>query len=196
MAGSKKTTKPVENTAEKKADAAASAVSAKLSGPLAPLEKSLDGVFGKNAPVQIPAKGREAIVKYSPWIGLVVGVLGLLASLAIWRTAHAVNRLVDFANQLTASYGGHVVEHHLGVAFWVSFVLLVLTSLAAIVAFPALQARKKTGWNLLFYSSLLNVVYGVAALFYDNGGVSSLLSAVISSVVGFYILFQIRSYYK
>lgn len=192
----KKSTKATETKAEAKANDAAAAVSAKLSGPLAPLEKKLDNLLGKNAPVQIPTKGREAIVKYSPWIGLVIGVLGLMAALGLWSAAHRVDKLVDYANSLTAAYGGTVTTHHLGLSFWLSLVFLVLTSVVAIIAFPPLKARKKTGWNLLFYSSILNFLYGVAQAVYYGGGIGSLVSSLLGTLIGFYILFQIRSYYK
>lgn len=182
--------------ASARATSAANAVSAKLSGPLAPLEKKLDEVLNNKAPFQIPKKGREAIVKYSPWIGLVVGALGLLAALTLWNAGHRVNQLVDFANQISATYGGHVATTHLGLSFWLSLILLILTSVVAIVAFPVLKARKKTGWNLLFYSSLLNFAYGLVSLFYDGGGFGNLVSSLVSTTIGLYILFQIRSYYK
>jgi len=192
MTETKPTKKSESAKIENKANDAASAVSARLSGPLAPVEKSLDELLSKKAPVQIPVKGREAIVKYSPWIGLILGVLGLFAALGIWNVAHRTNQLIDSL----AIYGVHPYAHHLGLSFWLSFVLLVLTSLVSIIAFPALKARKKTGWNLLFYSSLLSAVYGIASVFYDRGGVGSLVSSLIGSLIGLYILFQIRSYYK
>lgn len=176
---------------------AASAISAKLSGPLAPLEKKLDEVLGEKAPVQLPKNGREWIVKYSPWISLIIGIFGLLAAVGLWQAAHRVNQLVDFANELSATYGTQsVATTHLGISFWLSLLLLVLTSVIAIVAFSGLKARKKIGWNLLFYSTLLNFVYGIVSLFYDGGGLSSLIGSLIGTTIGLYFLFQIRSYYK
>jgi uncharacterized membrane protein HdeD (DUF308 family) len=64
-----------------------------------------------------------------------------------------------------------------------------------IVAFPALRARKKSGWDLLFYAALLNIVYGFVTLFTDYGSVGNLVGTIIGSAIGLYFLFQIRSLY-
>ena len=74
--------------------------------------------------------------------------------------------------------------------------MTLLFSVLAFLAFPGLRAKKKIGWNLMFYSMLANIVYGVISLFYENGGISALISALIMSAIGFYILFQIRDRYK
>lgn len=175
---------------------ASDALSARLSGPLAPLEKKLNELLVKKAPVQIPPAGREAIAKYSPWISLLAGLFGLFAALALWRAAHTVNELVEFANRISASVGAESTVAKLGVAFWLSLGALVLFSVLALVAVPALKARKKTGWNLAFYSVLANLLYGVFALFYDGAGFGSFISAAIGTLLSLYVLFQVRSYFK
>lgn len=165
-------------------------------GPLAPLEKKLNELLVAKAPFQIPTAGREGIVKFSPWISLVMGIFGLLAGLALWRAAHTVNQLVDFANQLSASVGAETVSDRLGIAFWLSLFALIASSVLLLVAVPGLKARKKAGWNLVFYGVLANFVYGIFALFYDAAGVGSFIMSLLGTVVGLYLLFQVRSYYK
>lgn len=190
-------TKDPKKSGAAHADEAATRVSAKLSGPLAPLEKALDGALGEKAPYKIPKEGREAIVKYSPWISLVVGLFSLFSAFSLWRAAHRVSELVDYANKLTASFGGPVQNtRNLGIMFWLTIVFLIVTGVLALLAFPGLQARKKTGWNLMFYSSLAGLAYSVVSLFYDGAGFSSFIGTVIGTVLGLYILFQVRSYYK
>jgi hypothetical protein len=160
------------------------------------LETKLDDVFVKNAP-KLPANGRKMIVEYLPWINLVLGVLALWAAYTLWQWAHVANGFVDYANRLSAAYGGPAVATgRLGLVIWLSLAVLAIEAVLYIAAFPALKARKKSGWNLLFYAMLVNVVYGVVTVFSDYGGFGNLLGTVIGSVIGLYFLFQIRGSYS
>ncbi|MFO0971151.1 MAG: hypothetical protein U0520_02250 [Candidatus Saccharimonadales bacterium] len=192
----KPTSEAAAKTAEQKAEGAAKALDAKLSGPLAPLEKSLDGVLGEKAPYKLPKNARETLVKIAPWLSLAGGVFGIISAIGLWRAAHYVNQWVDVANRLSANFGVSAQTPRLGLTFWLSLVMLVVFSVLAFLAFPGLKAKKKTGWNLMFFSSLANIVYAVISLFYDGGGVGSFLGAAIGSVIGLYLLFQVRSHYK
>ncbi len=192
----KSTASSKASSAEQKAEGAASAISAKFSGPLAPLEKSLDGVLGEKAPYKLPGNARETLVKIAPWLSLAGGVFGIISAIGLWRAAHYVNQWVDVANQLSASFGVSAQTPRLGLTFWLSLVMLVVFSALAFLAFPGLKAKKKTGWNLMFYSALANVGYAVISLFYDGGGFGSFFGAAVGSVLGLYLLFQVRSHYK
>jgi hypothetical protein len=160
------------------------------------LETKLNDVFAKNAP-KLPANGRKAIVEYLPWVNLVLGLLTLWAAYALWQWAHVANGLVDYANRLSAAYGGPaVVTRRLSFMIWVGLVVLAVEAVLYIAAFPALRARKKAGWNLLFYALLVNAAYGVVVLFTDYGGFGSFVGSLIGSVIGLYFLFQIRGSYS
>lgn len=194
---SKSTSNKKASSAEQKADGAAAALSAKLSDPLAPLEKSLDGVLGEKAAYKLPKSAREGLVKIAPWLSLLGGIFGLLSAIGLWQAAHRVNELVDYANQLSASFGGPAQSaDKLGAAFWLSLVMLVVFSALAFLAFPGLKNRKKTGWNLMFYSAIANFVYGVISIFYSGAGFGSFVMTALGTVLGLYLLFQVRSYYK
>lgn len=197
MAEEKTTNSAKTGSAEQKANGAASAISAKFSGPLAPLEKGLDGVLGEKAPYKLPQNVRETLVKIAPWLSLAGGIFGLISALGLWRAAHTVNELVDYANRLSATFGGPTQSvARLGVTFWLSIAMLVVFAVLAFLAFPGLKAKKKTGWNLMFYSALANVAYGVIALFYDGAGFSSFIGALVGTAISLYLLFQVRSHYK
>jgi len=177
---------------------AASAVDAKLSGPLAPLEAALDGVFGEKASFQLPKDIKELLVKIAPWLALLSGIFGIYTAYNMWRVAHFVNEWTDSINRTYGNYGlrapSSVVD--LGLVFYISIATMIVFAILALLAFPGLKAKKKIGWNLMFYSMIASVAYGIVSLFYSGGGVGSLLSAVIGSVIGMYILFQVRSHYK
>jgi hypothetical protein len=159
------------------------------------LENSLNDVFVKKAPA-LPANGKKALVEYLPWINLLFGVLAIYTAYVLWHWAHLVNGLVNFANSLSAAYGGTpVVANRLTVTVWLSMGVMAAQGLIYLAAFSGLRARKKSGWNLLFYGLLLNVVYGVVVLFSSYGSAGNLVAAVVESAIGFYLLFQVRSSY-
>lgn len=164
-------------------------------GPLHKLEEKLNPMLTKNAPVQLPENAKKWIVKYMPIIGLVIGVLGLFAALALWNAAHAASTLVDYANELSKTYGNGQTVKNVGFTFYAAFIMLLITSIIPIVAYPGLKAQSKNkGWDLLYLSALISLFYGVFnALYY--GSPMNLISTFIGSAISLYILFQIRSYY-
>jgi hypothetical protein len=166
-----------------------------MSNALVSLEKTLDEIFGKNAP-PLPAGAKKVIVQYLPYINLILGVLTLLAAWGLYNAAHTVNSLVDYANNLSAAYGGtKIATSHLTFTVWLAVAVLAIEAVLYIAAFSGTKARKKSGWNLLYYALLINVVYGIVAVFTDYGGAGRLVGSVIGSVIGAYFLFQIRGSY-
>lgn len=159
------------------------------------LENSLNEVFAKNAP-KLPAKAKDMLAEWLPWINLILGIFTLLSVWWLWDWSHAVNKLADYANSLSASLGGgQVVSDRLTAGIWLGMVVLAIEALIYILAFSPLKARKKAGWDLLFYALLINVVYGVVVVFTNYGGFGNLLGSVIGTAIGLYFLFQIREKY-
>lgn len=160
------------------------------------LENSLSELFVKKAP-PLPAGGKKFLVEYLPWINLILGLLALYGAYALWNWAHIASSLINYANSVSAVYGGPAVAaDRMSVGIWVGIAVLAVEALLYIAAFPGTKARKKSGWNLLYYALLLNVVYGVVVLFADYGGVGNLFGYIIGSGIGLYLLFQIRSSYS
>jgi hypothetical protein len=192
----KKTEAPAD-AAERHASDAAHKLDAKLSGPLAPLETALNDIFGEKASVQLPKNIKDLLVQIAPWLALISAVLGVVSAFSLWQAAHYVNEFNESLNRWTESYGVRVPagDVELGLMFWLSIIMTLVFAALALLAFPGLKARKKVGWNLMFYSLIANVAYGVVSLFYSGGGASSFVGALIGSAIGAYILFQIRSHY-
>lgn len=159
------------------------------------IEKSLDDLFVKNAPA-LPAGGKKFLVDFAPWLSLIVGLLSLIAAYNIWHWAHVSNNLIDYANQISAAYGGTQIGHRLTVTIWISMIVLVIQAVLYLGAFSGLKNRKKSGWNLVFYALLVNLVYGIVVLFTSYGGVGNLIGSLIGFAIGAYFLFQIRASYK
>jgi len=160
------------------------------------LENSLEGAF-KGAP-KIPDNGRKAIVNWLPWLALIAGVLQLMATWSLWRSGRRANELISGINEFARAFGVKDTAPELNVFYWVALVFLGVSAVMLLMAYPGLKARKKDGWNWLFYGTLVNLAYGVVTMFFDNyygGGASRLVWSLIGAVIGFWILFQIRGSY-
>lgn len=158
-------------------------------------EKSLNELFNKSAP-KLSQKAKDMIVEWVPWVSLILGVFTLASVWWVWDWANTANRLADYANQLSATLGGgDVVSDRLTAGIWLGLVVLAAEALVYIMAFSPLKARKKSGWNFLFYALLLNVVYGLVIMFTNYGNFGNLIGYVIGSSIGLYFLFQIREKY-
>jgi len=83
----------------------------------------------------------------------------------------------------------------MGLAVWLALGVLLVEAILYLLAFPATRDRKKSGWDLMFYAALVNIVYAVVVLFSNYGGIGSLLGSLIGSAIGLYLLFQIRASY-
>ena len=159
------------------------------------LEKSLEGVFVKSAP-KLPEKGKEALASWLPWINLILGLLTLWAAWGLWHWAHLANSLINNLNALGQAYGVNVAGvHRLSASVWLGIIVLVVEAVLYIMAFPATKARQKRGWNLMFYALLVNLVYGIVVIFTDYGGVGNFIGYLIGTVIGLWLLFQIRGKY-
>lgn len=158
------------------------------------LETWLDDALNKNAPFKLPAKSRKTLAEALWWLALLGGVLQLWLAWGFWHVGHLVDRLVDYANTLSSIYGGTTVSH-LGMFYYTSLVVLLVSAVLLLLAAPGLKAMRKQGWDLAFYSLLVNVVYGVFRMFTDYGNVGSLLGALIGSAISAYFLFQVREYF-
>jgi hypothetical protein len=133
----------------------------------------LDFYLVKKAPFQIPDAGREFLVKFGPWITLVLMVITLPFLLLVLGV-------------------GTVISPFAGVGYATSFGLTAILFIAQFVlraiALPGLFARKMSGWNLLFYSMLVGFVASLTAY--------NVIGAILGLIIGLYILFQVRSKYS
>ena len=162
---------------------------------LGSLEKNLQDIFvGKLPP--LPANGKKLIVKYLPYITVVVGTLTLIAAWELWHWAHVANNLINYANEMSRMYGGEqVATTRMNATVWLALITLIAEAVLYLMAFQPTKDRKKAGWNLIFYVALVNLVYGVVTIFTDYNGFGSFLGTIISTGVGLYLLFQVRESY-
>ncbi len=142
---------------------------------LSQLESTLELYFAKKAPA-MPENIKEALVKYGPYITLIIMILALPALLAIFGLGTIMmpfSYLGGFRSGMMYSFGTML-----------SLAILIMQ----VIALPALFKRQISGWKLMYYIALIQVVQNL--LRFDLGGL------IIGGAISFYILFQIKSYYK
>jgi hypothetical protein len=148
-----------------------------MNTPAAPAPKDLVGFLDfylvRQAPFQIPDGGREWIVKFGPWITVVLLILTL--PILLFALGLGV---------IWIPFGG--VGYASGFGVLTLFVLVELGLMIA--ALPGLFARKMAGWQLLFYSQLVNIAYNLLS--------GHVVSALLGGLIGLYILFQVRPLYR
>lgn len=122
----------------------------------------------------LPKGGREFLVTITPWIALIFGGLGVLFGILALIGS---STLLPFTTMAGANVGGGMIALVLGVA----------SSALLLAAFPGTKNRKAGGWNFLFYSEAVSLLAQI---------VSISIFGIVVAAIGFYIIFQIRSYYK
>jgi hypothetical protein len=143
--------------------------------PRKQLEEFLELYLVKKAPA-LPPDIKEAIVKFGPWVililmlmtlPLVLTFLGIGAALTPFSFAWGVSR---------------------GFSYLISMILSLIMLILQAIALPGLFKRSLKSWYLVFYSTL---VYAVeSALTFSLGGL------IIGVPLSLYILFQIKEYYS
>ena len=155
---------------------AKTASSGDLKSGLGRLESTLEVYFVDKAPFQLPAGAKEFIVKYGPWITLILLILTLPALLLAFGLGALVARF--------AFLGGLQAGVSYGVGMIFSAVILVMEAFAI----PGLLKRKLGGWRLMYWAALLGAVENLIS--FNLGGL------IIGTLLSLYIIFQVKSYYK
>lgn len=151
-----------------------------LKSALGQLEETLALYFIKKAPFSLPGNIKELIVSFGPYFVILGIILGVPAVLAVLGLGALVSPFTAFLGpSYMVSYGINYV-----ISMVVFGVVLVLEALAI----PGLFKRQRKGWLYLFYASLISLVSGVL-----SGGI---VGTLVGTVIGWYILFQVREYYK
>lgn len=137
------------------------------------LEKELEPIFLQKFP-PFSESVKEFLVQYGPYIILVLSIIGVLGLL----TALGLGGAVLGMGGVTA-----------GIAFtaYVGIAIGIVTLVMYLMAFSPLKARKRAGWNLLYYALLLGLISNLIQL--------NLLGFIVGGIIGLWVLFQIREKY-
>lgn len=124
----------------------------------------------------LPNNWKDVLVKVIPWIALIFGVLGVVLSLIGLGLLAFLSPFVFLAGGWGAATGGPIAA-----------ILWLVSSVLMLLAYRGLTQRRLSGWNFLFWSEVVSLVSSVVLLS---------VSGVLGALVGFYLLFQIKSHYK
>ena len=138
-------------------------------------EKELSVYLIEKAPYQIPENWRASIVKWIPIADLIL--LILLAPLVLGLLGLSIG-----AAGWLAGYG-----YPMGFRYWLSILFVVAFIILRALALPGLFARKRFGWELLYYCALLGVLDNIIG--FDIVG-------LLFDVLSLYVLFQVKSAYQ
>ena len=139
----------------------------------------LDYYFVKKAPFQIPQAGREWLVRFGPWIAIVLLILWLPGLLWLLNVGSAWG---PFGSP------GYYPAYRYSTVYWPWMLGLVAFFALMILALPGLFARRMSGWRLAFYAEVVSVITGLM--------VRDIVGALLGALIAFYVLFQIRPLYK
>jgi len=132
----------------------------------------------KNLP-HLPKGIVEFFVNIAPWLAIIGAVLGLIAGPVVglvgtFGTLLSLNPMVLITTVVTV-------------------VVTLANSVLLFMAFNPLKNREMKGWVLLFWSQVLGIISSVMTIV--TGGYSSVIGIVIATLIGFYILFEMRPFY-
>ncbi|MEK7573605.1 MAG: hypothetical protein AAB531_04235 [Patescibacteria group bacterium] len=139
--------------------------------PLAQFEDTLDEYFGKKAPA-LPQNIREFIVKIAPYSAIIFLIFTLFGFIGYYVLGQSLGGFTTIGN------------FHM--------LLLVPVVILEAMAVPGLFSRKAMAWRYMFWALIISSASNLVQLNIVGGIISTLISALI----GFYILFQIKSFYK
>jgi len=138
------------------------------------LEIKLEDFFTKKV-WNLPTKAKDIIVKLLPYLSL----LALVIMIPMVLSLVGLTMLSPFA------YMGGL---RAGIGYSVSIIFALITGVLAIVIVPGLFKKEKKAWKVMYWISLINAVSSLLKM--DLGGL------IIGTGLSWYVLFQIKEYYK
>lgn len=124
----------------------------------------------------LPKNWQQILVKVTPFFALVFGILGVLGGLA------GLGMLTVFSPFLVGTGVSNAGGTFLGM------LAALVASALLLAAFPGTRVKKMQGWNMLFWSEVASFLSALLSYSFVGG--------VIGAFIGFYLLYQIKSYYK
>ena len=142
------------------------------------LEGTLDEYFGKKAPA-LPQNIKEIIVKIAPYLVIISVIFTVPAILLLLGLGGLASTI--------APVGGARAVASLPM-MWIGILLLIPVILLEVMAIPGLFSRKITAWRYVFWAQLISIISSLVTL--------NIAGALLSVLIGFYLLFQVKSLYK
>lgn len=142
------------------------------------LETTLAEYFGKKAPA-LPENAKETLVKIAPYLTVISLIITIPAILLLFGLGGIATMLAPM---------GGVQSISTVPTMWLSILLLIPVVILEGMALPGLFARKALAWKYMYWAQLFSVVSGLVQF--------NIFGALISALIGFYLLFQVKHLYK
>lgn len=149
-----------------------------MNNTLKQLEDTLELYFVKKAPA-LPTNIKDILVKIAPYLVIISLIMTIPAILLLLG-------LGGFATTIAPAGGADAVATLPNM--WIGIILLIPVVILDAMAVPGLFARKAIGWKYIFWAQLIGVVSSIIQF--------NIIGGLIGAIIGFYILFQIKSHYK
>jgi hypothetical protein len=135
--------------------------------------KSLENIF-KQFP-HLPQNVKEVLVNIAPWIALIFGILGVIGG---------VSALIGQAglSAITMYVGARV-----GVMVFLTGAITIVSSVLMLMAYPKLVKRAYSGWTYLLWAQGVSAISAILSLY---------VVSVLGIIVGLWLLFELKSFYK
>lgn len=141
---------------------------------LSQLDKVLEEYLIGKAPA-LPENIKELLVKYGPWLVILGIAFSLPAILAFFGLG-----------SMFSTYGW-MGGWRYGFNYTLLMVFLIVTTILRALSVKGLFDKKKAGWTMLYYSTLVNGVYSLLSL--DIAGL------LLGTLVSLYCLYQVKKSY-
>jgi len=152
---------------------------------LSGLENSLGTLF-KGLP-HLPKDWRHWLADNAWWLALIGAAIGCLAILGLVPVVLGIS---IFKGIVAGPAAGALII----ITGIVNMAVLVVSVALEAKAIMPLKARQKRGWDLLFLVSLVTFT-GAVLNALITGNVDHIIGLVIGTLVGLYVLFEVRMYF-
>ena len=142
------------------------------------LEVKLEEIFAKKAPA-LPDNIKEILVKIAPYLAILSVIFSIPAILLIFGLGSLAT--------IFAPLGGVRSVTTLP-TMWVGILLLIPIVVLEIMAIPGLFKRLAVAWKYMFWAQLISIVSNLVQL--------NIFGAILSAIISFYLLFQVKKLYK
>jgi uncharacterized membrane protein len=136
------------------------------------LISTLDG-YSKKTPA-LPVNLKEILVKYAPWVNIVVIAISLPAVFTVLGLG-------------TMTVAPNVSGAAVSSGYTIAVIFLGISLVLRGISVPALFERAKSGWDKMFYATLVSALYYLISL---N------IIGLVGTLVSLYLIFQVKEYYK
>jgi hypothetical protein len=165
------------------------------------IKKIENKLVGINATLPVlPKEAKEWLAKVWPWFALIGGAVQVVAAWFLWDVVRVANNRLDDVNNVYKDLTGHSLHYGYSATdktiIYGGIIMLLISGVIALMAWPKLKARDSKGWDLLFLALLIEIVYTVYSLIVPERGFGGFISSLIGVAISAYLLFQMRDVYK